>query len=393
MRWGFSLRNFIPRRASFAFELQKIKYNMEITLNTKINIEKVAESRIKSVDLDNVPFGKVFSDHMLVVDYANGEWGEPSIVPYGKFLMSPSVSALHYGQSIFEGMKAFKNQEGEPVLFRPVENFIRMNRSAKRMCMPEIPENIFMDGLKALVKLDQNWIPTKEGCSLYLRPFMFATDEYVGIRPSDTYRFIIFSCPVGAYYPDPVSLMVTSKYVRAGEGGTGEAKAAGNYAASLKGGQEAKDAGYTNVLWLDAKTHSTVEEVGTMNVFFIIDGVAVTPELSSGTILHGTTRTALIVLLREMGIEVQVRKISIKEIWEAGEKGLLNEAFGAGTAATVAHIDRIGHDGTVESIIDRRKEIVLPPIEDRTIAPALLKKLNDIRRGLAPDPRGWVVKV
>lgn len=365
---------------------------MEVALGTKIDIELVAESRISTVDFDNIPFGRIFSDHMFVVDYADGKWGKPQIKPYGKMKISPSVSALHYGQSIFEGMKAFKNQKGEPVLFRPLENFKRMNHSAHRMCMPEIPEDLFMNGLKELIRIDQDWIPTNEGSSLYIRPFMFATDEYVGIKPSDNYKFVIFCCPVGAYYPEPVGLMVTSKYVRAIEGGTGTAKAAGNYAASLIGAKEAKEAGYTNILWLDGKTHSYVEEVGTMNVFFIIDGVAVTPELSSGTILHGTTRTALIALMQDMGIEVQERQISIKEIWEAGEKGLLSEAFGAGTAATVAHVSKLGHDGTVHSL-EGRPEIVLPPISERKVAPALLKQLNEIRSGLRPDPRGWVVKL
>lgn len=365
---------------------------MEVAEKTKINIHPTTESRISTVDFDNIPFGKIFADHMLVVDYADGAWGEVNIMPYAKISMAPSMSALHYGQSIFEGMKAFKNQQGEPVLFRPMENFHRMNHSARRMCMPEIPEEIFMEGLKTLVKLDADWIPTTEGSALYLRPFMFATDEYVGIRPSATYRFIIFSCPVGAYYPEPVGLMVTGKYVRAIEGGTGEAKAAGNYGASLLGAKEAKEAGYTNILWLDGKTHQYVEEVGTMNVFFIIDGVAITPKLDTGTILHGTTRTALIAMLQDMGVEVQERQISIKEIWEAGESGRLEEAFGAGTAATVAHVDRMGHDGTVD-VLKGKPELVLPPIEDRKIAQALLKRLNDLRTGIVEDKRGWVVKV
>jgi branched-chain amino acid aminotransferase len=364
---------------------------MEAIMNKKIKIQQVSKSRIHTVDFDHIPFGKIFADHMLVADYANGQWGEPTIMPYQNMTFGPAMSALHYGQSIFEGMKAYKNQLGKPVLFRPKENWIRMNHSAARMCMPEVPYDIFMDGLEQLVRLDQAWIPQDDHSALYIRPFMFATDEFVGIRPSESYRFVIFSCPVGAYYPEPVGLMVTGKYVRAVDGGTGEAKAAGNYGASLLGAKEAKDRGYHNVLWLDGRERKYVEECGTMNVFFVIDGVAVTPKLG-GTILHGTTRQALIELLHDMGVEVQERKISIDEILEAHDAGHLDEAFGAGTAATVAHVIRIGHDGSVP-VFEGRTEIVLPPVEKRKIGPELLKRLSDIRVGKAPDIHGWVIPV
>lgn len=364
---------------------------MEAVMNTKISIQRVSQSRIHTVDFDHIPFGKVFADHMLLSDYANGQWGEPKIMPFQNISYSPAMSALHYGQSIFEGMKAYKTRQGKPVLFRPKENWERMNHSAWRMCMPKLPYEIFMEGVQQLVSLDQEWIPKQSGSSLYIRPFMFATDEFVGIRPSETYRFMVFSCPVGAYYSEPVGLMVTGKYVRAIVGGTGEAKAAGNYGASLLGAREAKEKGYHNVLWLDGRERKYVEECGTMNVFFVIDGVAITPKLT-GTILHGTTRQALIQLLQDMDVEVQERPLSIQEIYEAHEAGRLEEAFGAGTAATVAHVSRIGHDDSLP-FLEGKPEMVLPPVETRKVGPALLQRLSDIREGAAPDVHGWLVPV
>jgi branched-chain amino acid aminotransferase len=364
---------------------------MEAVMNSKIKIQRVNQSRIHAVDFDHIPFGKIFSDHMLVASYADGKWGEAEIKPFQEISFSPAMSALHYGQSIFEGLKAYKTKRGEPVLFRPRENWMRMNASAQRMCMPEIPEDLFMGGLTELVRLDQDWIPNQEGSSLYVRPFMFATDPFVGIRPSETYEFIIFSCPVGAYYTEPVALMVTGKYVRAVVGGTGEAKAAGNYGASLLGSKEAKDLGYHNVLWLDGRERRYVEECGTMNVFFVIDGVAVTPKLS-GSVLHGTTRQALIELLHDMGVEVQERPISIDEVFEAHAHGHLQEAFGAGTAATVAPVARIGHDGTVP-YIEGKPEIILPPQTADSIGTQLLHRLGGIRTGQLPDIHGWLMPV
>jgi|NOAtaT_6_FD_contig_31_2985802_length_2586_multi_5_in_0_out_0_2 branched-chain amino acid aminotransferase len=358
--------------------------------SSNMTIHPIEQSRLGEVDINNAPFGKVFSDHMYMVDYEDGKWKNAQILPYGKITVSPSMSALHYGQSIFEGLKAYKNSAGDPLLFRPWENYKRMNASAHRMCMPEIPKEIFAEGLRELISLDRDWIPTKEGTALYIRPFYFATDEYVGIRPSDNYKFMIFTCPVGAYYPDPVSLQVTAKYVRASEGGTGEAKAAGNYASSLLASNEAKHAGYTNVLWLDGKNHRFVEECGTMNVFFVIDGVVITPKLT-GSILRGTTRKAVIKLLRDQGYRVQIRLLPVDEIWEAYEDGKLEEAFGTGTAATIAHVSRIAHDGTVDRIKDH-PEMVLPPVSERKVGPAILKLLDDIRNGNAEDKFDWVVK-
>lgn len=352
-------------------------------VKTKIQVTPTSLSRLPEVDFNNIPFGRIFADHMLVVDYHEGAWGEPKIVPYGKIEVAPCITSLHYGQSIFEGMKAQRNADGDALLFRPLDNHQRLNFSADRMCMPAIPEDIFMDGLKELVRLDIDWIPTTPGAALYIRPFMFATDEYVGIKASENYRFMIFSSPVGPYYPEPVKLMVNKKYVRAAVGGTGEAKSAGNYGASLKGAQEARAMGYHNVLWLDAHDHRFVEECGTMNVFFIIDGVAVTPNLS-GTILRGITRHSVIKLLKNMDIKVQERPISIDEVTEAFQAGKLDEIFGTGTAATVAHVSHLWHEG---------EEMKLPDIESRKIGPAVLEQITNIRTGQVPDPYGWVVKV
>jgi branched-chain amino acid aminotransferase len=346
----------------------------------EIKVTRTSVSRISQVDFDNIPFGKVFSDHMLVADFRKGEWQSPEIVPFGELNLSPSTTVLHYGQSIFEGMKAFRNVRGKAVLFRARDNFERMNRSAERMVMPAIPESLFLDGLRELVRIDSDWIPSKEGSALYLRPLMYANDDFIGVRPSDSYKFLVFTCPVGKYYSEPVRLWVTRKYVRASEGGTGEAKTAGNYAASYYAAKQAQDRGYHNVLWLDGKEHRYVEECGTMNIFFVIDGVAVTPPLS-GTILRGVTRDSVITLLRERKIKVEERRVSIEELAEAHAKGKLEEAFGAGTAATVSPVIQIGSDEGV---------LRLPPEDERKIGPAVLKELDDIRLGRVADRHGWM---
>ena len=354
-----------------------------MTTVSDIKVTRTTASRLSEVDFDNIAFGKVFSDHMLVADYRDGEWQAPEIVPYGTFRLAPATTALHYGQSIFEGMKAYRNAAGKPVLFRPRANFERMNRSAARMVMPPVPEALFLDGLKALVRVDSEWIPTQADSSLYIRPLMFANDDFIGVKPSDAYKFVIFTCPVGKYHSEPVKLWVTREFIRAAAGGTGEAKTAGNYAASYYAAKQAQDNGYHNVLWLDGNTHRYIEECGIMNVFFVIDGVAVTPELS-GTILRGVTRDSVITLLGDMNVEVQERRVSIDEIHEAHDAGKLDEAFGAGTAATILPVIEIGSSERV---------LKLPPDEERKIGPALLKQLTDIRRGLAEDTHGWVETV
>ncbi|MEL6653642.1 MAG: branched-chain amino acid aminotransferase, partial [Bacteroidota bacterium] len=342
-----------------------------------------ASSRLHEIDMDNIPFGRVFSDHMLVARYENGQWQQAEITPYDAIPLHPSLSALNYGQSIFEGMKAHRNPEGEILLFRPDENFNRINYSAARMCMPQIPEEIFMDGLKQLINMDRKWVPTQEQGSLYIRPLYFATDEYIGVKASENYMLVIFTGPVGPYYPEPVSLIVNPEFTRAARGGTGSAKAAGNYGAAMYPDKLAKEKGYNNVLWLDAKENTYIEECGTMNVFFVLDGVVVTPNLS-GTILQGITRASLITLLKSNGYRVEERPISIYEVQAAYREGRLQEAFGAGTAATVAHIARIGFNGS---------DMILPPVEGRKVSNWVGKRLADIKYGSGDDTFGWTVTV
>lgn len=350
-------------------------------IKPKFNTTLVEQSRISEVDMDNVPFGKVFSDHMLVAKYSDGKWHEPEIMPYSQLPFAPSISALHYGQAIFEGMKAYRGPSGEALLFRPQENLKRINYSANRLCMPQIPESIFMDGLKELVKLDEQWIPPAEKGSLYIRPHLFATDEFIGVRASGSYMFVIFTCPVGKYYSEPVKLLATKEYTRAAIGGIGSAKAAGNYAASLLPDKIAKSQGYDNVLWLDARLHQYIEECGTMNVFFVIEDTVVTPQLT-GTILAGITRDSLLRLLMDNGYSVEKRRISIYELDEAYNQGVFQEAFGAGTAATIAHISKIGFAG---------RDMTLP--QEHPVSDWLYKTLRGIQNGLLPDPYGWVVKL
>ncbi|MDJ0557134.1 MAG: branched-chain amino acid aminotransferase [Microcoleaceae cyanobacterium MO_207.B10] len=356
---------------------------MSQILNHEISIEKTNYSRIKEQDINNTSFGKVFSDHMLVATYKNDSWQEVKIVPYGNLEMSPSMSSLHYGQAVFEGLKAYRSPDGKPLLFRPEANHKRINESAFRLCMPPIPEDIFMTGLKELIRLDADWIPTQDGSVLYIRPIYFATDESVGLKPASSYKFIIISCPVGAYYSEPVKLIVTDKYIRAAEGGTGAAKCAGNYGGSLLADMEAKQQGYDNVLWLDGKEKKYIEECGTMNVAFVINDVVVTPKLT-GTILAGITRDSVLTLLRDMGVKVEERLISIDEVVKDYQDGNLSEAFGMGTAATIAHISTINYQGS---------DMILPPVSERKYAPQVLQRLEDIKTARVTDTYGWVCQL
>jgi branched-chain amino acid aminotransferase len=351
---------------------------MGTTIST-IKITKTTNSRINEVDFENIPFGKVFSDHMFSMDYANGEWKNFEIIPFQNLNFSPAMSSLHYGQSIFEGMKAYR-KEDKIYTFRAKDNFERLNKSADRMCMPNIPNALVMDALEQLLKLDEKWIPDNDSNSLYLRPFMFATDEYVGIRPSETYKFIIFGCPVGSYYTEPLKVKIESHYTRAANGGVGEAKAAGNYAASLYPAKLAKADGYHQLLWTDSKEHKYIEESGTMNVMFVINGKLITPDLS-GTILPGITRRSVLEIVRSWGIEVEERKIEVSEIIDAMENGTLQEAFGAGTAATIAQIQTIGYEG---------KDYTLPTISERKISNKVLNFLTRLKRGQEEDKWGWI---
>jgi branched-chain amino acid aminotransferase len=348
-----------------------------------ITINKTSKSRIHEVDFQNISFGKVYSDHMFIADYVDGQWKDLRIEPFRHLSMSPANAALHYGQSIFEGMKAHRGPEGSALIFRPDMNARRFNRSAVRMCMPEIPEEIFTGALAELVRLDRDWIPDQEGTSLYLRPFMFASDEYIGVRPSLTYRFMIFTCPVGGYYSKPVKVKIETKFVRAAEGGTGAAKTAGNYAASLYPAQLAAQQGYDQLIWTDAKTHTLIEEAGTMNIMLVMDNKLVTPP-TSGTILEGVTRDSILEMARHWGYPVEERKLTVTEVLEAIQNGQVQEAFGAGTAATVAHISAIGHEG---------KDYALPPVENREFSNKVLREMEAIKRGQKDDPFAWIMKI
>lgn len=351
--------------------------------NIDITITKTAKSRVHDQDVNNVPFGKIFSDHMFVAEYENGKWSTASIEPFRNMPMSYSLAALHYGQAIFEGMKAYKNQSGQVALFRPLKNQARMNFSANRMAMPEVPQELFMNALTELIKLDSDWVPDSETGSLYIRPFMISTDEAIGVKPSDSYKFIIFSCPVGKYYSEPVRVLVERNYIRAVHGGVGFVKAAGNYGRSLYPTKLAQEKGFQQVIWTDAETHSFVEESGTMNLMFLMGDTIVTPALSD-TILDGITRNTVLEIAKDWGYKVEERKISLEEILDSHSKGLLKEAFGTGTAATIAHISAIGMD---EKVLD------LPALAEQVFSPKVDVYLRNLRKGKVEDKFGWMYKI
>lgn len=349
----------------------------------EIPVTRVERSKLNDIPLENIPFGKYFTDHMLEADYENGEWKNVEIKPYQPLLLSPSLAALHYGQAIFEGMKAYKDPEGNAFIFRPQDNFRRFNISAERMQMPAVPEEIFIEGLRKLVDIDKNWIPAKPDHSLYIRPFMFSSDEVIGVKPSDNYKFIIILSPTGPYYAAPMRIYVEEKFVRAVAGGIGYAKAAGNYGAAMLATAEAKKKGYDQVLWTDALEHKYVQEIGTMNVFFIIGNTAITPDLEQGTILDGVTRSSVIILLKDMGYKVEERPLSIDEIMAAYKAGSLTEVFGTGTAATVSLIKELRYKDFVMNF-DLSKWKATPEIKSR---------MSAIREGREEDKYGWMVKV
>jgi branched-chain amino acid aminotransferase len=348
-----------------------------------IKIQKTTQSRLNLVDFDNLQFGKIFSDHMFVADFTEGEWRNLSIVPYGNLSLSPALSALHYGQAIFEGLKAYLSDNQEVMSFRPLENLARMNKSAVRMCMPELPEEIFAEGLSKLMQLDKAWVPNKVGSSLYIRPLMFATDEGVGLRPSETYKFIIMTSPVGAYYPHPVKVKVETHYTRAAEGGVGLAKNAGNYGGSMYPAKLAQEQGYDQLIWTDAKEHKFVEEAGTMNLMFVFNGTLLTAPVGD-TILDGVTRKSILQIARDMGVPVEERRISIPEVITAIHNGTLEEAFGAGTAATVAPICAIAYEDN---------EYDLAPLTEESFAFRAKKYLTDLCKGKVADKHQWLIKL
>ncbi|MBL7720097.1 MAG: branched-chain amino acid aminotransferase [Flavipsychrobacter sp.] len=352
------------------------------TIDIKVN--KIAESRIQELKHDNIQFGKQYSDHMLVAKYEDGEWKQAEIVPYANLSLSPATTFMHYGQAIFEGVKAYKDPEGNPIIFRPYDNWKRMNRSAERMAMPAVPEELFVEGMRQLIDIDRDWVPTADGTSLYIRPFMVAVDEFVGVKPAEKFLFIIITSPAGPYYANPVSIYVQDQYVRAFPGGIGFTKAAGNYGMSMYPTMQIRKMGYDQILWTDGFEHKYVQEIGTMNFFVIIGDKAITPDLKQDTILEGVTRDSVITLLREKGMTVEERPITIDEIAEAFKSGQLKEAFGTGTAASIAPIAKLTyHDETME----------LPPVDTWETTNWLKKTLSDIRYGRVADTHDWILKV
>ncbi|MCO4806257.1 MAG: branched-chain amino acid aminotransferase [Flavobacteriales bacterium] len=349
----------------------------------EIEVIRAAKSKISEVDFDNLPFGKVFSDHMLLATYENGNWSRGSIRPYGDISVSPAMSSIHYGQSIFEGLKAFKSESNDVLIFRPEQNWERINKSAARLCMPSIPMELFLDGMKQLVDLDRNWVPTDNDCSLYIRPFMFATDPFLGVKPSDSYTFMIITSPVGPYYSKPLHLKVETEYTRAALGGVGFAKAAGNYAAAMLPAKIAQDQGVDQLIWTDAKEHRFIEEAGTMNMMMVIGDTLYTAPLTS-TILPGVTRDSFLTLARDAGINIKEESVSTDMLIESIENNSLKEVFGVGTAATTAQVQKLTFKG---------KTYDLPAVESRTISNSIGGLLLDIKTGKATDNKGWNTKL
>ena len=350
-------------------------------MSTQIHIEKVKESKAKDLDFNNIPLGRTFTDHMFLCTYENEAWQTPKIVPMGALPTHPAAMALHYGQAIFEGMKATIDANGTPMLFRPEQNAKRLNFSARRLGMPEFPEQLFVEALKVLVDLDKNWIPPQQGSALYLRPFMYADEAFIGMRAATQYKFIIMASPSNPIYTKRVRLYAETNYIRAAHGGTGEAKAAGNYAAAILPTEHAKAKGYDQVLWLDAHNFKSIQEVGTMNIFFKINGKIITPNLD-GSILAGITRMSVIELLSYKGYEVTERPISIDEINEASKDGTLEEAFGTGTAVGIAMIQEIGYKG---------KDIHVS--NESPVGQMVLETINGVRTGEIPDDLNWMCKI
>jgi branched-chain amino acid aminotransferase len=353
-----------------------------------IRMVKTATGLLKAKpDENSLGFGQHMADHMFVMQYDNGTgWHDAVIKPYENFSLDPAAMVLHYGQAIFEGLKAYRGSNDKIYLFRPTDNLKRMNVSAARMCMPEIPVDLVCRAMKKLVSLDREWVPRLEGATLYIRPTMIASEAGLGVRPSKQYLFFIINCPVGAYYPEgfnPVKIFVTDKYVRAVAGGVGNVKTAGNYAASIMAAVEAQKQGYTQVLWLDAIERRFIEEVGTMNIFFLIGDELITPPLT-GSILPGITRDSVLRLTRDWGLKVSEKRITIDEVLAANEKGSLQEIFGTGTAAVISPVGELNYKGMVCTINHGKTG---------ELARKLFTELQAIQNGYKRDPYGWVVEV
>jgi len=351
-------------------------------MTPNIEINRVKESKIDSVDFDNLPFGSVYSDHMLECDFINGAWQTPVIKPYAPISLDPSAKIFHYGQSIFEGMKAYKDKDENILLFRPTDNCKRLNKSAERLVIPQIPEEIFMAGLKKLLEIDSAWIPTKEGSSLYIRPFMFASGKGFHASPADAYKFFICTAPSGAYFAGKVKVLIEEKYARAANGGVGFAKAGGNYAAQFYPTQLAIEKGYNQVIWTDDNTHQFIEEAGAMNIFIRINDTLITSP-TSDRILDGITRKSILQIAADHGMNTEVRKISVGEVVEAAKNGNLKEMFGAGTAAVISPIAGFGY---------QEDDFELPVLEN-PYATQLKKLITDIQTNKTEDPYGWRVFV
>jgi branched-chain amino acid aminotransferase len=336
-----------------------------------IKITKVNQSRLSTVDFENLQFGKIFTDHMFTADYTNGEWGNFQIVPYGPISVSPAMSSLHYGQTFFEGLKAFKHANGTVSVFRPDKNAARFNASAERMCMPTLPESVFIESIAALVNLEKNWIPNQPNSALYIRPFMYATDPFLGVAPSTTYKYMVLTSPVGAYFSKNLNVKIETEYSRASDGGFGYAKCAGNYGGAMYPSKLGTQQGYDQLMWTDAKEHTYIEEMGAANIMFLVDGKLITPT-TRDTVLNGVTRDTVLTLAQEWGFTVEERRVSVSEIIEAAKNGTLTDAFGAGTAAGVA---------SVACITYQNQAYDLPNPEQSEFTQRLSKTLLDIKYG------------
>jgi len=376
----FSAKKEVPTRHKCLI-LKRKSYRMDTNV-TNIVVEKVKKSKIETVDFSNLPFGKVYTDHMLVCDYEDGAWQTPKIIPYQGITLDPASKIFHYGQSIFEGMKAYKDTDGHVWLFRPEENAKRFRISSKRIAIPEVPEEIFMEGLKTLLQIEKDWIPTTQGSSLYIRPFVFATGLGLHASPADKYKFIIACAPSGPYFSGKLKVLIEEKYSRAANGGVGYAKAGGNYAGQFYPTQLANEKGYQQVVWTDDNTHEYIEEAGAMNIFVRINDTLLTSPVSD-RILDGVTRKSVIDIAKAEGIPVEIRKIRVEELITASKNGTLMEMFGAGTAAVISPIANFGHRDT---------DYALPELSD-SYAERIKKRITDIQYNKAEDPFGWRYQV
>jgi len=355
---------------------------MNLSTNNEIDIVRASSTKINDIDFDNLVFGNIFTDHMLVCDFKDGKWQKPTIKPYEPFLLDPSAKVFHYGQAIFEGMKAYKDNNDDVWLFRPDENFDRFNKSAKRMAMPEVPEEVFLGGLHEILKIEKDWVKKGKGNTLYIRPFMIATGTGVVAAPSSQYRFMIILSPAKAYYSGEVKVIIAEHYSRAANGGIGAAKAAGNYSAQFYPTKLANEQGFQQIIWTDDATHTKLEEAGTMNVFFRINDTLFTAPTSE-RILDGVTRKSIIALAEKEGIDIQVRSVLVWELVEAAKNGSLKEIFGAGTAAVINPIVGFSY---------KDEYFELPKLED-SVALKLKDKLTNIQYKLEEDTFGWTVKI